>query len=110
LRAAGRLGSPGAPRGFLVSHAAFSGDGRNCRIVFFYAKKTIYGMAGGRRMAAADELIRQLRAIEDLRPSKPTAQESRRLAEAFLKVENQSARRVIIDLVEQLATRPRPQD
>lgn len=61
-------------------------------------------------MAAADELIRQLRAIEDLRPSKPTAQESRRLAVAFLKVENQSARRVIIDLVEQLATRPRPQD
>ncbi len=57
-------------------------------------------------IAAADELVRQLRTIEDLRPSKPTAQESRRLTTAFLKVKSQLARSIIIELVEKLATRP----
>jgi hypothetical protein len=57
-------------------------------------------------IAAADELIRQLRAIEDLRPSTPTAHEGRQLTTAFLKVESQLARRVIIELVEKLAARP----
>ena len=57
-------------------------------------------------IAAVDELIRQLRAVEDLRPSTPTPQESHRLATAFLKVECRQARRVIIELVEKLADRP----
>ena len=56
-------------------------------------------------IAAADELVRQLRAIEDLRPSAPTAHEGRQLTTAFLKVESQLARRVIIELVEKLAAR-----
>jgi len=57
-------------------------------------------------IAAADELIRQLRAVEDLRPSTPTPQDSHRLATAFLKIECRQARSVIIDLVEKLAARP----
>lgn len=61
-------------------------------------------------IAAADELVRQLRAIEDLRPSTPTAHEGRQLTTAFLKVESELARRVIIELVEKLAACPRPQD
>jgi hypothetical protein len=79
---------------------------RNCTVVFFYAKKTIYEMTDRSpvTIAAADELVRQLRAIEDLRPSTPTAQEGHRLTTAFLKVECQLARRIIIELVEKLAT------
>jgi hypothetical protein len=94
-----------------LSHARFLGNDGNCLVVFFCAKKTIYRMTGGSRMdiAAADELIRQLRAIEDLRPSTPTAHEGRQLTTAFLKVESQIARRVIIELVEKLAARPRLQ-
>ena len=61
-------------------------------------------------IAAADKLVRLLRTIEDLRPSKATAQEGRRLTAAFLKLESQHARSTIIELVEKLATRPRPQD
>jgi hypothetical protein len=55
--------------------------------------------------AAADELVRQLRTIEELRPSAPTAQEGHRLTTAFLKVESRRVRDVILELVEKLATR-----
>jgi hypothetical protein len=55
-------------------------------------------------IAVADELVRQLRAVEDLRPSVPTPEEGHRLTMAFLKVESQLARRVIVELVEKLAS------
>jgi hypothetical protein len=85
---------PGAP--FRNLHFAWANaQGRGfpldaLSVVFFYAKKTMLVIRCESRMtnAAADELVRQLRAVEDLRPSAPTALEGHRLTTAFLKVES----------------------